>query len=96
MCLTQTLLFTLIQAQGWGVTDGKNPSGGRWKADEINHISVLELKAILIGVQIYCKGNNCKHVRVMSGNITAVSYVNNKGGIKSEFCNKIAKELWVW
>ena len=32
----------------------------------------------------------------MSDNITAVSYVNNKGGIKSEFCNKIAKELWVW
>ena len=32
----------------------------------------------------------------MSDNITAVSYVNNKEGIKSEFCNKIAKELWVW
>ena len=32
----------------------------------------------------------------MSDNITAVSYVNNKGRIKSEFCNKIAKELWVW
>ena len=32
----------------------------------------------------------------MSDNIAAVSYVNNKGGIKSEFCNKIAKELWVW
>ena len=31
----------------------------------------------------------------MSDNITAVSYVNNKEGIKSEFCNKIAKELWV-
>ena len=31
----------------------------------------------------------------MSDNITAVSYVNNKGGIKSEFCNEIVKELWV-
>ena len=31
----------------------------------------------------------------MSDNITAISYVNNKGEIKSEFCNKIAKELWV-
>ena len=57
---------------------------------------MLELKAIFIGVQTYCKGKNYKHVRVMSDNITAVSYVNNKGGIKSEFCNKIAKELWVW
>ena len=32
----------------------------------------------------------------MSDNKTALSYVNNKGEIKSEFCNKIAKELWVW
>lgn len=32
----------------------------------------------------------------MSGNITAISYVNNKGEIKSEFYNEIAKELWVW
>ena len=31
----------------------------------------------------------------MSDNITTVSHVNNKGGIKSEFCNGIAKELWV-
>ena len=30
----------------------------------------------------------------MSDNITAVSYVNNKGGIQSEFCNETAKELW--
>ena len=31
----------------------------------------------------------------MSDNITAVSYVNNKGRIKSVVCNEIAKELWV-
>ena len=89
-------IYTDSGTLGWDVTDGKNPSGGRWKADEINHINVLELKAILIGVQRYCKGKNYKHVRVMSDNIKAVSYVNNKGRIKSEFCNKITKELWVW
>ena len=71
-------------------------SGERWKVEEINHMNVLELKAIFIGVQTYWKGKNSKHVRVMSGNTTAVSDVNNKGGIKSEFCNEIAKELWVW
>ena len=89
-------IYTDSCTLGWGVTDGKNPSGDRWKADEINHINVHELKAILIGVHTYCKRKNYKHVRVMSDNITAVSYVNNKGGINSEFCNKIAKELWVW
>ena len=32
----------------------------------------------------------------MPDNITAESYANNKGAVKLEFCNKIAKELWVW
>ena len=39
---------------GWSVTDGYNPSGGRWEAQERNHINVLELKAIFIGVQTHC------------------------------------------
>ena len=82
-------IYTNSSTLGWSVTDGNNPSGVRWKADEINHINVLELKAISIGVQTYCMG---KHVRVMSDKITAVSYVNNKGKIKSEFFNQIAKE----
>ena len=32
----------------------------------------------------------------MSDNITALSYVDNEGEMKSEFYNKIAEELWVW
>ena len=83
------IIYTDSSTVGWSVTDGNNPSGVRWKADEINHINVLELKAISIGVHTYCMG---KHVRVMSDKITAVSYVNNKGKIKSEFFNQIAKE----
>ena len=66
----------------WGVLDGYNLSGGIWKAEEINHINVLEVRAIFIGVQTYCKGKNYKHVRVMSDNIIT-SYVNNIRGIKS-------------
>ena len=31
----------------------------------------------------------------MTDNITPISYVNNKGGVKSEFFNKTEKELWV-
>ena len=30
-------IYTDSSTLGWGVTDGNNPSGGRWKADEINH-----------------------------------------------------------
>ena len=94
MCLTQILLFTLIQV--WRVTDGNNPSGGRWKAGEINHINVFDLKARFIGCRHTAREKSYKHVRVIYDNIIVISYVNNKGGIKAEFSNKIAKELWVW
>ena len=57
-------IYTDSSTLGWGVTDGNNPSIGRWKADEINHINVLELKTIFIGVQTHYKGKNYKHVRV--------------------------------
>ena len=48
-------VYTNSSTLGWGVTDKKNLSGGRWKTNETNHINVLKLKAIFIGVQIYCK-----------------------------------------
>ena len=59
-------IYTDSSTLGWGVTGGKNTSGGRWKANEVNHINVIELKPIFIGVQIYCKGKNYKHVRIIS------------------------------
>ena len=40
----------------------------------------------------YCNDKVSKHVRTMSDNTTAISYVNNKGVIKSELCNDITKE----
>ena len=84
-------IYTDSVTLGWGVTDRNNPSRSRWKVDEINNIDVLELKAIFIRVQTYCKWKKYQHVRVMSGNIIVVSYVNNKGEIKSQFCNKMQK-----
>ena len=38
----------------------------------------------------WCRRTAGEKITNMSDNITVVSYVNNKGGIKSEFCNKIA------
>ena len=31
----------------WVITDGKNPSNGRWKTDEISHTNIPEVIAIL-------------------------------------------------
>ena len=56
-------------------------------------ISVLEFKAAFMGIRTYCRNRNYKHIRVMSDSVKAVSYINNKGGIKSKKCNEVAKEI---
>ena len=38
---------------------------------KINHLNMLELKSIFIGMQKYCEEKSYKHVRVVSNNITA-------------------------
>ena len=81
---------------GWGITDDITQSGGQWLPDEIEHINVLELRAAYFGILAYCKNRNFRHVRVMMDNITAIAYINKKGGCKSIKCNNIAKYIWVW
>ena len=81
---------------GWDITDGKTPSGGRWEKNEITQINVLEFKAIQFGVLTYCKNKSWKHIRIMSDNTTAISYINKKSGLKSHECNKITKDIWIW
>ena len=52
-------IYTDSSTLGWILIDRNNPSEGKSKADEINHLNVLELKAIIfIGVQAYCKEKN--------------------------------------
>ena len=50
----------------WVITDEKNPSSGRWKADEISHINILEVIAMSVGGMKICKRKTYNHVRIMS------------------------------
>ena len=79
---------------GWGITNGITPSRGLWHKTELDHINVLELKAIEIGIYTYCKNKSILDVRVMCDSVTAIAYNNDMGGIKSETCNNIACRIW--
>ena len=35
-----------------------------------------------------------KHVRIKSDNTTAISYINNAGGLVSDSCNPLSKTMW--
>ena len=38
----------------------------------------------------------CKHIRIKSNNTTAISYINNTGGIVSDSCNHLSKAMWYY
>ena len=59
-------------------------------------INALELKAILFTLRTFAQELTCKHVKVFYDNTTAVTYVNEMGGPKSQACNDIAVRIWDW
>ena len=62
------------------------------------HINVLELTSAFIATCTYSYNKRYKHIIVMSGSDIPVTYIDNKGGIKSKKCKrkmKIAKEIWL-
>ena len=72
-------------------------SGGHWAPDEAHqHINCLELKAAYLGLQSSYKNLSHTHVRIFLDNTSAVSYINNMGGIHSLECNQIARTIWMW
>ena len=81
-------IWTDASLDGWGYFyDGKRV-GNRWNDIEKQmHINVFELKAIYFSIKALRTEIQHKHVKLYSDNSTAVSYINNMGGIKSEDCN---------
>ena len=82
---------------GWGATTGNQETSGRWTCEEsTHHINYLELLAIFMALRSFSDRVRNKFVRIMSDNTSAVSYINNMGGIKSDACNSVAMDIWYW
>ena len=91
----QVTLTTDASLQGWGAVHNDMKVGGRWtEHEQSEHINVLELRAILLGLQTFFKESEGLEILIRSDNTTAISYVNRMGGAKSIECQKIAKEIW--
>ena len=82
---------------GWGAFCDSESASGRWKSDEsTHHINALELKAIEHGLKSFEEKLSGKHVKILTDNTCAVSYIREMGGSKSDICNDIAKNIWFW
>ena len=76
-------IFTDASEICWDITDGHNLSGDQWVEHERMHINILEPKAAFIGIQTSCHKRSYKHIRITSDSSTAMAYISNKGGIRS-------------
>ena len=89
------VMTTDASLEGWGAVCGNESTGGRWSGNEFDdHINVLELRAILLGLQSFFKNEYNSEVLVKSDNTTAVSYVNRMGGSRSSECDSLSKDIW--
>jgi hypothetical protein len=92
-----TIIETDASFLGWGAKYKDIRTGGRWLVEEkLLNINVLELLAIFYALRSFREHVVSQHVKIMSDNTTAVSYINNMGGTVSLQCNKIAVEIWTW
>ena len=80
---------------GWGCVIDEEIFNGRWTEQERNqHINILEMKAILFGLKACLHKVKNKHLKILSDSTTAVTYINNMGGLNSLECNDLAIEIW--
>ena len=84
--------------KGWGaVLKGHTQTGGVWTAEEAtHHINYLELLAAFLAIKAFGKGWRDTAVLLRMDNITAVSYVNHKGGTTSQVLRNLAIKMCTW
>ena len=52
------------------------------------------MKAIYLAIKAYKSSwKGCKHIRIKSDNTTAIAYINNMGGMVSNSCNHLTREI---
>ena len=82
---------------GWGAVCNTQSANGRWSfLESEHHINYLELLAAFLALHVFVGDKFNIHVRLKMDNSTAVSYINNMGGIRSPSLDKLAVCIWGW
>ena len=89
-------LTTDASLEGWGAVRENDRTGGNWTTDEKkSHINVLELKAVLFGLQALCGNVNSATIKIMTDNSTTMACINRIGSAREE-CNNVTRDIWLW
>ena len=77
-------LFTDASLEGWGavIPSAGTHAQGIWSpVDKQEHINILELKAVLLGLKHLCHLLSDQHIQLHIDSMTAVNYIKNFGGL---------------
>ena len=95
--LAEAFLSTDSSAVGWGAHMDRRTASGRWsKAMKELHINVLELNAIWLGLQAFEDTLHDSNVAIMCDNVSAIAYLRNQGGTRSQQMCRMAIDTCVW
>ena len=91
-------LYTDASLLGWGgwVCDGREAFGG-WSDDELlDHINVLELRAVLFLFRCFFSRTFDCSICIYSDSTSVVAYINHQGGTASRELCDLSLELWLF
>ena len=98
-CKIEFVCKTDASSFGWGsydVDSGKE-ANGRWNQHEKQFsINYLELLAIFYALQSLYSSLRKRHIEIQSDNVSAVSYINDMGGMNSRKMDLLAHNIWDW
>lgn len=86
------LVFTDASTAGWGIVCGSDTWKGVWQRQN-HHINWLELRTVLLALQLLQFRLRRKTVCVMIDNTTAVAYIKKEGGVRSKSLTKLARKI---
>ena len=93
----ELFLFTDASLKGWGASILDDEACGIWTPlEQQEHITLLELRAIRLGLQAFEDVLQGKTIAVLSDNTTAVSYIKKAGGTRSAKLNHEAQLTLQW
>ncbi len=93
----RSVITTDASLMRWGAVWEGRCVRGFWKPPwTLEHINVLELRAVYLSLRAFLPSLQNKHVLVRTDNMSAVYYINHQGGTRSARCLQVTKKLLSW
>ncbi len=88
--------------EGWGACRDSQRTGGlfseddRFRDSKMEHINILEAKAVFFGLTSLCAEVVDSHIHLLIDNTSAVGAIKNMGSSKSPCLDREVKIIWDW